>query len=44
VKVSLGDNNTHSVMPGFVPGIHAFVSAGKTWMAASSPAMTNERL
>ncbi|MCP4621831.1 MAG: hypothetical protein GY844_35965 [Bradyrhizobium sp.] len=27
------------VMPGLVPGIHAFFVA-KTWMAGSSPAMT----
>ena len=25
-------------MPGLVPGIHAFIS----WMAGSSPAMTNQ--
>jgi hypothetical protein len=30
-------------MPGLVPGIHAFeqVGAVKTWMAGTSPAMTN---
>jgi hypothetical protein len=30
------------VMPGLVPGIHAFVGAErkKTWMAGTSPAMT----
>jgi glutaconate CoA-transferase subunit B len=28
-------------MPGLVPGIHAFLLA-KTWMAGTSPAMTNE--
>jgi hypothetical protein len=30
-------------MPGLVPGIHVFLSlyeASKTWMAGSSPAMT----
>jgi hypothetical protein len=27
-------------MPGLVPGIHVF-SASKTWMAGTSPAMTN---
>jgi hypothetical protein len=26
-------------MPGLVPGIHVF-AAGKTWMAGTSPAMT----
>jgi hypothetical protein len=26
-------------MPGFMPGIHAFLAA-KTWMAGTSPAMT----
>ena len=31
-----------SVMPGLVPGIHAFtdIAAGKTWMAGINPAMT----
>jgi glutaconate CoA-transferase subunit B len=30
-------------MPGLVPGIHAFLAAeSKTWMAGTSPAMTNE--
>jgi hypothetical protein len=31
------------VMPGLVPGIHAFLSypqVSKTWMAGTSPAMT----
>jgi hypothetical protein len=30
------------VMPGFMPGIHVFPKAGseKTWMAGTSPAMT----
>jgi hypothetical protein len=28
------------VMPGLVPGIHVFTAA-KTWMAGTSPAMTN---
>jgi glutaconate CoA-transferase, subunit B len=27
-------------MPGLEPGIHVFLSAAKTWMAATSPAMT----
>jgi hypothetical protein len=27
-------------MPGLVPGIHAFLVEGKTWMAGTSPAMT----
>jgi hypothetical protein len=26
-------------MPGFIPGIHVF-TASKTWMAGTSPAMT----
>src|SRR5450631_3568269 len=30
-----------AVMPGLVPGIHAFVQLSKTWMAGTSPAMTN---
>jgi len=32
-----------SVMPGLVPGIHAFPSQGgiKTWMAGTGPAMTD---
>jgi hypothetical protein len=30
-----------AVMPGLVPGIH---DLDKTWMAGTSPAMTNERL
>jgi hypothetical protein len=31
------------VMPGLVPGIHALRGASKkTWMAGTSPAMTNE--
>jgi hypothetical protein len=28
------------VMPGLVPGIHAFLLQSKTWMAGTSPAMT----
>ena len=28
------------VMPGLVPGIHAFFVAAKTWMAGTGPAMT----
>src|ERR1700712_5598653 len=28
------------VMPGLVPGIHAFLTAIKTWMGGASPAMT----
>ena len=31
-----------TVMPGLVPGIHVFRAASKTWMAGTSPAMTNE--
>jgi hypothetical protein len=27
-------------MPGPVPGIHVFFSKAKTWMAGTSPAMT----
>jgi uncharacterized protein len=30
-------------MPGLVPGIHVFASKRKTWMAGTSPAMTNEQ-
>jgi hypothetical protein len=30
----------HTVMPGLVPGIHAFGDAIKAWMAGTSPAMT----
>jgi hypothetical protein len=30
-------------MPGFMPGIHAFLIA-KAWMAGTSPAMTVEML
>jgi hypothetical protein len=29
------------VMPGLVPGIHAFLAESKTWMAGTSPAMTS---
>jgi hypothetical protein len=31
-------------MPGFMPGIHGFLAttAGKTWMAGTSPAMTED--
>jgi hypothetical protein len=34
------------VMPGLVPGIHVFtsVAARKTWMAETSPAMTERRI
>jgi uncharacterized protein len=28
------------VMPGLVPGIHVFLPSQKTWMAGTSPAMT----
>jgi hypothetical protein len=30
-------------MPGLVPGIHVRLTAGKAWLAGSSPAMTKER-
>jgi hypothetical protein len=32
-------------MPGLVPGIHVFAAMQlrKTWMAGTSPAMTNEK-
>jgi hypothetical protein len=30
-----------SVMPGFMPGIHALLEIGKAWMAGTSPAMTS---
>jgi glutaconate CoA-transferase subunit B len=29
-------------MPGFVPGIHVFITTVKTWMAGTSPTMTGE--
>jgi hypothetical protein len=29
-------------MPGFMPGIHAFLSVAKTWMAGTSPAMAKK--
>jgi hypothetical protein len=33
------------VMPGLVPGIHVFPEQGsKTWMAGTSPAMTQQAL
>jgi hypothetical protein len=28
-------------MPGLVPGIHVLLTASKTWMAGTSPAMTS---
>jgi hypothetical protein len=31
-------------MPGLDPGIHAFLSFVKTWMAGTSPAMTKAKL
>ncbi|KQW18855.1 hypothetical protein ASC80_15230 [Afipia sp. Root123D2] len=39
-------NQSIFVMPGLAPGIHAFlqrrwIQQAKTWMAGSSPAMTN---
>jgi hypothetical protein len=30
------------VMPGLVPGIHAFLYVAKSWMAGTSPAMTGQ--
>jgi hypothetical protein len=33
--------NLSTVMPGFMPGIHAFLVA-KAWMAGTSPAMTTQ--
>jgi hypothetical protein len=30
-------------MRGLVPRIHVLAEASKTWMAGTSPAMTNER-
>src|SRR6266436_6493278 len=29
-------------MPGLVPGIHVFLCVAKTWMAGTSPAMTEQ--
>jgi hypothetical protein len=38
-------NGLYVVMPGLVPGIHVFaVQQSKTWMAGSSPAMTEKIL
>ena len=31
-------------MPGLVPGIHDFVKSSKTWMAGTSPAMTERQI
>jgi hypothetical protein len=31
-------------MPGLVPGIHVLSAAKKTWMAGSSPAMTDAEI
>jgi hypothetical protein len=32
-------------MPGLVPGIHGFLATdSKTWMAGTSPAMTNPEI
>src|SRR6185437_14224615 len=40
-----GRSSRHTVMPGLVPGIHAYDRiARKTWMAGTSPAMTISRL
>jgi hypothetical protein len=33
-------SETTTVMPGLVPGIHVFGATRKTWMAGTSPAMT----
>ena len=30
----------YTVMPGLVPGIHVFTRVPKSWMAGTSPAMT----
>jgi len=30
-----------TVMPGLVPGIHVLMAVRMTWMAGTSPAMTN---
>src|SRR5260221_2054 len=41
---SIGNTSTNlsTVMPGLVPGIHVLVlQQSKTWMAGTSPAMTN---
>jgi hypothetical protein len=35
--------NQQPVMPGFMPGIHVFgILPTKTWMAGTSPAMTDQ--
>ncbi len=38
----VGASINHRVMPGFMPGIHAFAACpeSKAWMAATSAAMT----
>ena len=42
--VILRQGNRTSVMPGLVPGLHAFWRCGsKTWMAGTSLAMTTVR-
>jgi hypothetical protein len=45
VRVKYGESRLgyHPVVPGFVPGIHVLtiVNLAKTWMAGTSPAMTN---
>jgi predicted O-linked N-acetylglucosamine transferase (SPINDLY family) len=40
VPVAFSAISGFSVMPGLVPGIHAFRARAKTWMAGTSPAMT----
>jgi hypothetical protein len=43
---SVRDRGTHDlsvVMPGLVPGTHAFAQQSKAWMAGTSPAKTNWR-
>jgi len=44
-KILLACAPLSGVMPGLVPGIHDFlVATGKTWMAGTSPAMTEREL
>ena len=38
----LAGANSSPVMPGLDPGIHDLLSAAKTWMAGTSPAMTEK--
>jgi hypothetical protein len=41
IELRLKDFDPFSVMPGLVPGIHVLLCDAKTWMAGTSPAMTD---